>query len=146
MLYFIRTKYSIIGMNYVLMTILIGFLNVVCFSVIAISHHHILIVHRSGGNLQTAVMAGSSNLHLPPPVSLRLQRFLIPFALYLNHLLAERIKDGMSVFSPLSADSCVASVLFSSVCGCRQDLLTHSLAIMFLYGRTNATCSHFVTT
>lgn len=88
-------------MNYVLMTILIGFLNVVCFSVIAISHHHILIVHESEGNLETAVMAGSPNLHLPPPVSLRLQRFLIPFALYLNHLLAERIKDGMSVFFSL---------------------------------------------
>lgn len=64
--YFIRTKYSIIGMNYVLVTILIGFLNVVCFSVIAISHHHILIVHVSEGNLETAVVDGSPNIHRSP--------------------------------------------------------------------------------
>lgn len=57
-------------MNYVLMTILIGFLKVVCFSAIAISHLHILIVHVSEGNLETAVGAGSPNIHLPPPVSL----------------------------------------------------------------------------
>lgn len=57
------------------MTILIGFLNVVCFSVIAISHNRILIVHGSEGNLETAVMAGSPSLHLPPQVSLRLQGF-----------------------------------------------------------------------
>lgn len=64
--YFIRTKYSIIGMNYVLVTILIGFLNVVCFSVIAVSHHHILIVHVSEGNLETAVVDGSPNIHRSP--------------------------------------------------------------------------------
>lgn len=69
MLYFLRTKYSMIGMNYVLMTILTGFQNVVCFSVVAKSHNHILIGYVSEGNIEIIVRAGSPILSLPPLAS-----------------------------------------------------------------------------